>query len=364
MYDYLIVGSGLCGAVIARELTNAGKKCIVFEKRDKIGGNLRCEKIEGIDVHLYGAHIFRTNDDEVWEYVNKYTKFNNFINSPLANYKGKIYNLPFNMNTFNKMWGVVFPDEAKKKIEESRIKCDEPKNLEEYILDKVGSDIYETLIKGYTEKQWGRSCKELDKSVMRRIPLRFTYDNNYYNAKYQGIPIDGYNAFIEKLLDGIDVVKSINIKNDEALKKIANKIIYTGPIDEFYDNCYGVLEYRSLKFEHIVLDEENHQGNAVVNYTDKDTPYTRIIEHKHFTGVESPKTVITKEYPAKWTEGLEKYYPIENKENMDLYEKYKERAKQDDIVLAGRLAEYKYYDMSDTIKSALNVAKRELEVMK
>ena len=358
--DYLIIGAGLSGSVIARELTDKGYKCVILEKRDVVGGNIRDKEICGINVHLYGPHIFRTNDFAIWAYVNRFASFNNFINEPIANYKGKIYNLPFNMNTFSKLWGVTTPEEAKRKIEEQRIPCENPKNLEEYVLNLVGTDIYEKLIKGYTEKQWGKPCKELDKSIIRRIPLRFTYNNNYFNAKYQGIPVDGYSDVVERLLEGVEVVTGYecSCSSKEWLERAKN-VVLTGAIDEWYGYCFGALEYRSLKFETEELDEENHQGNAVVNYTDARVPYTRVIEHKHFTGVKTPTTIITKEYPQKWEIGKERYYPIEDKENKALYKKYKELADRDGFITVGRLAEYKYYDMEDTIKSALK-AVREL----
>nr|DAH20522.1 MAG TPA: UDP-galactopyranose mutase [Bacteriophage sp.]DAU66801.1 MAG TPA: UDP-galactopyranose mutase [Caudoviricetes sp.] len=356
--DYLIIGAGLSGSVIARELTDKGYKCVILEDRSEVGGNIRDKEISGINVHLYGPHIFHTNSDEVWDYMKRFCKFNNFINSPIANYKGEIYNLPFNMNTFSKMWGVTTPEEAKRKIEEQRISCENPKSLEEYVLNLVGMDIYEKLIKGYTEKQWGKPCKELDKSIIRRIPLRFTYNNNYFNAKYQGIPVDGYSKTVERLLEGVEVVTGYkcSYSSKEWLER-AKSVVLTGAIDEWYGYCFGVLEYRSLKFKTEELKEENHQGNAVVNYTDARVPWTRIIEHKHFAGVKTLTTIITKEYPQKWEIGKERYYPIENEKNKALYHKYKELADRDGLITVGRLAEYKYYDMDDTIKSALKVVK-------
>lgn len=356
--DYLIIGAGLSGSVFARELTDKGYKCVILEERDSVGGNIRDKEISGINVHLYGPHIFHTNSDEVWNYMKRFCEFNNFINAPIANYKGEIYNLPFNMNTFSKMWGVTTPEEAKRKIEEQRIPCENPKNLEEYVLNLVGTDIYEKLIKGYTEKQWGKPCKELGKSIIRRIPLRFTYNNNYFNAKYQGIPVDGYSKAIERLLEDVEVVTGYkcSCSSKEWLKKAKN-VVLTGAIDEWYGYCFGTLEYRSLKFETEELQEENHQGNAVVNYTDARVPFTRVIEHKHFTGVKTPTTIITKEYPQKWEKGKDRYYPIEDEKNKALYKKYKELAGRDGLITVGRLAEYKYYDMEDTIKSALKVVR-------
>lgn len=356
--DYLIIGAGLSGSVIARELTDKGYKCVILEERGSVAGNVRDKEISGINVHLYGPHIFHTNSDEVWNYMNRFCEFNNFINAPIAKYKGEIYNLPFNMNTFSKMWGVTTPEEAKRKIEWQRIPRENPKNLEEYVLNLVGTDIYEKLIKGYTEKQWGKPCKELDKSIIRRIPLRFTYNNNYFNAKYQGIPVDGYSKTVERLLEGVEVVTGhkCSYSSKEWLERAKN-VVLTGAIDEWYGYCLGVLEYRSLKFETEELNEENHQGNAVVNYTDARVPWTRIIEHKHFTGVKTPTTIITKEYPQKWKIGKERYYPIEDEKNKALYQKYKELADRDGLITVGRLAEYKYYDMDDAIKSALKVVK-------
>lgn len=356
--DYLIIGAGLSGSVISRELTDKGYKCVILEERGSVGGNIRDREISGINVHLYGPHIFHTNSDEVWNYMNRFCEFNNFINAPIANCKGEIYNLPFNMNTFSKLWKITTPEEAKRKIEEQRTPCEDPKNLEEYVLNLVGTDIYEKLIKGYTEKQWGKPCKELDKSIIRRIPLRFTYNNNYFNAKYQGIPVDGYSKTAERLLEGVEVVTGYkcSCSSKEWLERAKN-VVLTGAIDEWYGYCFGALEYRSLKFEIEELQEENHQGNSVVNYTDARVPWTRIIEHKHFTGVKTPTTIITKEYPQKWEIGKERYYPIEDEKNKALYQKYKELADRDGLITVGRLAEYKYYDMEDTIKSALKVVR-------
>ena len=317
-YDYLIVGAGPFGAVFAHEAKKRGKRVLVIDKRSHTGGNMYCEKVEGINVHKYGAHIFHTSNKEVWDYVNQFCTFNNYINSPIANYKDEIYNLPFNMNTFNKLWGVVTPQEAKEKIEnqvkESNIT--EPKNLEEQAISLVGKDIYEKLIEGYTEKQWGRRCTELPAFIIKRLPVRYTYDNNYFNDKYQGIPEGGYNVIFDKLLEGIDVELNVDFfdKKGELLQK-ADKIVFTGMIDQYFDYQYGVLEYRSLRFEHETLDEENHQGNAVVNYNEREVPYTRIIEHKHFEFGKQPKTVITREYPAEWKQGDEPYYPVNNEKN-------------------------------------------------
>ena len=363
MYDYLIVGAGLYGSVFAYEATKRGKKCLVIDKRDHIGGNVYCENVECINVHKYGAHIFHTSDTEIWNYVNKFVEFNRYTNSPIANFKGEIYNLPFNMNTFNKLWGVITPDEAKARIEEQRKQAGitEPKNLEEQAISLVGSDIYEKLVKYYTEKQWGRACTELPSFIIKRLPVRFTYDNNYFNDKYQGIPIGGYNVIIEKMLEGSDVRLNTNFfEHRDELSKLAKKIVFTGMIDEFYDYKYGVLEYRSLRFETEVLDMENYQGNAVVNYTDKETPYTRVIEHKHFEFGTQEKTVVTKEYSSEWKPGQEPYYPVFNKRNIDLYEKYKALAdKEERIIFGGRLADYKYYDMHNVIRVALNRVKEE-----
>lgn len=361
-YDYLIVGAGLSGAIFAYEATKRGKKCVVIEKRKTVGGNLYCEKKFGINVHKYGAHIFRTNDDEIWKYINQFVSFNNFINSPIANYKGKLYNLPFNMNTFYEIYKAKTPEEAMKKIEKDRVKNANPCNLEQYVKNLVGKKIYKILIKGYTEKQWGKKCNKLPSSIMQRIPLRFTFDNNYFNSKYQGIPIEGYNTLFDKLLKDVKVILDTDFnKSKNKYKSIAKHIVYTGALDEYYDYCYGKLEYRSLRFEDKVLDIPNFQGNAVVNYTDRKTPYTRIIEHKHFEfDVSSPKTIITYEYPQKWNENEEKYYPINDDKNERLYEKYKRKALKEGIILCGRLADYKYYDMQDTIKNTLEICKKYL----
>ena len=362
-YDYLIVGAGLFGAVFAHEATAAGKKCLVLERRGHIGGNCYTEEIEGIQVHKYGAHIFHTSDKYVWDFINRFAEFNNYVNSPIASYKGEIYNMPFNMNTFSKMWGISTPQEAKAMIEEQRKEISgEPQNLEEQAISLVGRDIYEKLVKGYTEKQWGRPCAELPASIIKRLPVRFTYDNNYFNDRYQGIPIGGYTAIIEKLLAGCDIRLDTDfIAEREKYSGMAGKIIYTGMIDEYYDFCYGALEYRSVSFESEVVDTDNYQGVAVVNYTDSDTPYTRVIEHKHFDFGKQSKTVISREYPAEWKPGMEPYYTINNLKNQAVYEKYAELAKRESkVIFGGRLGEYKYHDMKDAISGALALAKREL----
>ena len=367
-YDYLIVGSGLYGAIFAYEANKEGKRCLVIEKRNHIAGNIYTENVEGINVHKYGAHIFHTSDKEVWEYINRFAEFNRYTNSPVANYKGEIYNLPFNMNTFNKLWGVITPSEAREKIEEEKqtARVDNPQNLEEQAINLVGNTIYEKLVKGYTEKQWGKKATELPAFIIKRLPVRFIYDNNYFNDKYQGIPIGGYTQIIEKMLNGIDVKLNCDyFANREELEKIADKIVFTGPIDEFYNYCFGELEYRSLRFESEEKDIDNYQGNAVVNYTDYETPYTRIIEHKHFEYEDrNPnKTIITKEYPGKWNKGKEAYYPLNNEKNNQLYEKYKEYSKKDNnIIFGGRLGKYKYYDMDKVIREALDDVRRELNV--
>ena len=362
-YDYLIVGAGLFGATFAYEANKRGKKCLVIDKRDHIGGNIYCKKIEDINVHQYGAHIFHTSNKKIWDYVNSFVEFNRYTNSPVANYKGEIYNLPFNMNTFNKLWGVVTPEEAKAKIEEQRIASGiiEPKNLEEQAISLVGTDIYTKLIKGYTEKQWGRSATELPSFIIKRLPVRFTYDNNYFNDKYQGIPEGGYNVIIEKMLDKVDVNLSKDFfKNKDELIDLAEKVVFTGMIDEFYNYELGTLEYRSLKFEHEVLECENYQGVAVVNYTEREIPYTRIIEHKHFEYGTGDKTVITREYPADWKIGDEPYYPVNNDKNNELFERYKELAsKEKNVIFGGRLGNYKYYDMHQVIEAALETVENE-----
>lgn len=360
MYDYLIVGAGLFGAVFAHEAQKKGKKCLVIDKRTHIGGNVYTEDVEGIAVHKYGAHIFHTSNKEIWEYVQQFAEFNRYTNSPVANFHGEIYSMPFNMYTFNKMWGVVTPEEARQKIDEQvkASKIDNPKNLEEQAISLVGKDIYEKLVKGYTEKQWGRKATDLPAFIIKRLPVRFTYDNNYFNDTYQGIPIGGYTGMIEKMLDGVDVRLGVDFfENREALKAEAKKLVFTGMIDEYFDYSLGALEYRGLKFETETLDEANYQGNAVVNYTDYETPYTRIIEHKHFEFGMQPKTVVTREYPQKWVRGEEPYYPMNDDRNNSLYEKYKELAnKETDVIFGGRLGQYQYYDMDDVIEAALNCA--------
>ena len=368
-YNYLIVGSGLYGATIAQQAKKAGKSVLVIDKRPNIGGNIYTEKVEGINVHKYGAHIFHTNNKEVWDYVTSFVDFNRFTNSPVANYKGELYSMPFNMYTFNKMWGVVTPEEAAAKIEEQKKEITgEPKNLEEQAISLVGRDIYEKLVKGYTEKQWGRDCKDLPAFIIKRLPVRLTFDNNYFNALYQGIPIGGYTKLIEKMLEGIEVRLNVDyLENKEELDKFAEKVIYTGPIDAYFDYKLGTLEYRSVRFENEILDKPNFQGNAAVNYTDRETPWTRIIEHKWFefgkdeNGNDLPKTVISREYSSEWKLGDEPYYPVNDAKNSTLYEQYKALAEaEDNVIFGGRLGEYKYYDMDKTIEVALAAAKKEL----
>ena len=368
-YNYLIVGSGLYGATIAQQAKKAGKSVLVIDKRPNIGGNIYTEKVEGINVHKYGAHIFHTNNKEVWDYVTSFVDFNRFTNSPVANYKGELYSMPFNMYTFNKMWGVVTPEEAAAKIEEQKKEITgEPKNLEEQAISLVGRDIYEKLVKGYTEKQWGRDCKDLPTFIIKRLPVRLTFDNNYFNALYQGIPIGGYTKLIEKMLEGIEVRLNVDyLENKEELDKLAEKVIYTGPIDAYFDYKLGTLEYRSVRFENEILDKPNFQGNAAVNYTDRETPWTRIIEHKWFefgkdeNGNDLPKTVISREYSSEWKLGDEPYYPVNDAKNSTLYEQYKALAEaEDNVIFGGRLGEYKYYDMDKTIEVALAAAKKEL----
>ena len=362
-YDYLIVGAGLFGCVFAYEAKKRGKECLVIDKRDHTGGNIYCEKIEDINVHKYGAHIFHTSDRKIWDYVCQFADFNNYINAPVAIYKDELYNLPFNMNTFSKMWGIKTPSEAKAKIEEQikELNITEPKNLEEQALSLVGRDVYEKLIKGYTEKQWARDCKELPAFIIKRLPLRFTYDNNYFNDRYQGIPIGGYNVIIDKMLEGVDV--KLGVDYFDFIKEnsdIAEKTVFTGQIDRFFDYKLGVLEYRSVRFETETIDEENYQGNAVVNYTEREVPYTRIIEHKHFEFGKQPKTVISKEFSSEWTKGDEPYYPINNDRNNELYQKYKSLADNTpNVIFGGRLGQYKYYDMDKVIISALEAVDKE-----
>ncbi|MBZ9570436.1 UDP-galactopyranose mutase [Methanobrevibacter sp. TMH8] len=367
-YDYLIVGSGLFGSIFAHEMNKNEKKCLVIEKRSHVGGNVFTENIENINVHKYGAHIFHTNNKEVWDYIQQFAEFNRYTNSPIAIYKDELYNLPFNMNTFHQMWGIKTPEEAKKIIkaqkEEANIK--NPKNLEEQAISLVGKDIYEKLIKGYTEKQWGKKCSELPSFIIKRLPVRFTYDNNYFNDLYQGIPIGGYTKIIEKLLNGIEIKLNTDFFDDkENWKNIADKIVYTGMIDQYYDYCFGELEYRSLEFKHETKNVENYQGNAVVNYNESEIPYTRIIEHKHFENIDSCKTIITKEYPIKWEKGYEAYYPINDEKNLKIFEKYQKLGnKEENMIFGGRLALYKYYDMWEVIEESLKAVKSEMNNFK
>lgn len=363
-YDYLIVGAGLYGAVFAYEAKKAGKTCLVIDKREHIAGNIYCEDVDGIHVHKYGAHIFHTSNKKVWEYVNQFAEFNHYVNSPVAVYKDELYNLPFNMNTFSKMWGVRTPAEAQAKIEEQRaeLKITEPKNLEEQALSLAGRDVYEKLIKGYTEKQWGRPCTELPAFIIKRLPFRFMYDNNYFNDRYQGIPIGGYTPIVEKMLDGIPV--KLNTDYFAFVKEnpeIADKTLFTGMIDEFYGYKLGTLEYRTVRFETEKLDMENYQGNAVVNYTDREVPYTRIIEHKHFEFGKQPVTVISREYSSEWKPGIEPYYPINDEKNNELFARYRALADQEEkVIFGGRLGNYRYYDMDKVIEAALEMAEKEL----
>ncbi len=364
-YDYLIAGAGLFGAVFAQEAKKAGKKCLVIDKRGHIAGNIYTREVEGIQVHEYGAHIFHTSNREVWEYVNKFAEFNRYTNAPVANYKGEIYNMPFNMNTFHKLWGVVTPQEAKAKIEEQKKACavEHPKNLEEQAVNLVGTDVYTRLVKGYTEKQWGRRATELPAFIIRRLPVRFTYDNNYFDDNYQGIPMGGYTGMIEGMLEGTEVRLQENfLEKREYYQSLAETVIYTGMIDEYFDYCFGELEYRSLRFETEILEEENYQGNAVVNYTEYEIPYTRIIEHKHFEYGTQPKTVITREYPQSWQKGDEPYYPMSDEKNIKLYEKYQELARREgNVIFGGRLGQYKYFDMDDTVEAALQCAREHIK---
>lgn len=364
IYDYLIVGTGLFGSIFAYEATKRGKKCLVIDRRNHIGGNIYCENKEGINIHKYGAHIFHTNNKEVWDYVNQFVEFNNYINSPVANYRSEIYNLPFNMNTFSKMWNIATPQEARNIIDKQKqIIKKEPENLEEQAISLVGTDIYTKLIKGYTEKQWGRDCKDLPAFIIKRLPVRYTYDNNYFNARYQGIPIGGYNQIIEKLLANCDVEFNVDfVKQREKYQNIADKIVFTGAIDSYFDYKFGQLEYRGLRFETERLEQDNYQGVAVMNFTAREIPYTRVIEHKHFEFGKQPITYVTKEYPADWHLGEEAYYPVNNDKNQKLYQKYLDLAKQENnVIFGGRLGEYKYYDMDKVIESVLNLVKKELK---
>ena len=363
-YDYLVVGAGLFGAVFAQEAKKAGKSVLVIDKRNHIAGNVHTEEVEGINVHIYGAHIFHTNNKKVWDYVNRFAEFNRFTNSPVANYKGELYSLPFNMYTFNKMWGVVTPEEAAAKIEEQKNAAGitDPQNLEEQAISLVGTDIYEKLVKGYTEKQWGRDCKDLPAFIIKRLPVRLTFDNNYFNALYQGIPMGGYTKMVANMLDGIEVRLGVDyLENKAELDALANKVVFTGPIDAYFGYKLGALEYRSVRFETEILDKPNFQGNAAVNYTDRETPWTRIIEHKWFEFGTQPKTVISREYSSEWKVGDEPYYPVNDEKNGALYAQYKELAKgEENVIFGGRLGEYKYYDMDAVIASALDFCEREL----
>ena len=358
------MGAGLFGAAFAQQVRAAGKSVLVIDRRNHIGGNVYTEEIEGIQVHRYGAHIFHTNDRSVWEYVNRFAEFNRYTNAPVANYRGELYSLPFNMYTFNKLWGVVTPREAEAKIREQREAAGitEPKNLEEQAISLVGTDIYERLIKGYTEKQWGRPCSELPSFIIKRLPVRFTFDNNYFNARYQGIPVGGYTRMVEKMLDGVEVRLNVDYLQHKAeLDALADRVVYTGSVDAYFDDCYGPLSYRSVRFETEVLDTPNFQGNAVVNYTDRETPFTRIIEHKFFEFGTQPKTVISREYSAEWRPGMEPYYPVNDEKNSALYEQYKALADRErKTVFGGRLGEYRYYDMDAVLLSALKLAEKEL----
>lgn len=358
-YDYLLIGAGLFNAIFAREASKQGKKCLVIEKREHIGGNLYCQNVEGINVHKYGAHIFHTSNKQVWDYMNELCEFNHYVNSPLANYKNELYNLPFNMNTFNRLWGLNTPEQVKEKIEEQRLKIDNPANFEEQALSLIGKDVYEKLIKGYTEKQWGQDAKSLPAFIIKRIPIRFTFNNNYFNDIYQGIPKGGYNSIFEKCFENCDIYTNTDFFANKDLVKSANKTIFTGMIDQYYDYCYGQLEYRSLDFEHEVMDIDNFQGNAVVNYTEREIPYTRILEHKHFEFGTQPKTVVTKEYSREWRIGLEPYYPINTDENQKKFAQYEILAKQEkNVYFGGRLGEYKYYDMDKTVEAAFRLFKK------
>lgn len=369
-YDYLIVGAGLYGSVFAQEAKKAGKKVLVVDRRPHIAGNVYTKKIEGIHVHIYGAHIFHTNDKKVWDYVNRFAEFNRFTNSPVANYHGELYSLPFNMYTFNKMWGVVTPEEAKAEIERQRDAAGivEPQNLEEQAVSLVGTDIYEKLVKGYTEKQWGRPCDQLPAFIIRRLPVRLTFDNNYFNALYQGIPVGGYTRMVANMLDGVEVRLGVDyLEQKEGLDRLADTVVYTGPIDAYYGCCYGALEYRSVRFENELLDIPNFQGNAAVNYTDAETPWTRIIEHKWFEfgkdeqGNDLPKTVISREYSSEWKPGDEPYYPVNDEKNGKLYRRYRELADSEEhVIFGGRLGEYRYYDMDAVVAAALEMARKKI----
>ena len=363
-YDYLIVGAGLFGAVFAHEMTKRGRTCLVIDKREHIAGNIYCEEVEGINVHKYGAHIFHTSDKEVWNYINQFAEFNNYINSPVAVYKDELYNLPFNMNTFSKMFGIKTPAEAKAKIqaEIEELAITDPKNLEEQALSLAGRSVYEKLVKGYTEKQWGRDCKDLPAFIIKRLPLRFTYDNNYFNDRFQGIPMGGYTKIVEKMLEGSDVILGMDYFDFcKEYESVWDKVVYTGPIDKYYGYVFGVLEYRAVRFETEKLEMENYQGNAVVNYTEREVPYTRIIEHKHFEYGKQPVTIISKEYPSEWKLGEEPYYPVNDEKNEALAAKYRElAAKEKNVIFGGRLGEYRYYDMDKVIAAALKAAAREM----
>lgn len=364
MYDYLVVGSGITGAVFACEATRHGKRCLVLEKRNHVGGNVYDVEQEGILVHRYGAHIFHTSNEEVWAYMNQFCRFNHFVNSPVANYHGEIYNLPFNMNTFSRLWSVVTPEEAHQRIAAERVSLDhEPQNVEEQALSMAGSTIYEKLIRGYTEKQWGRPCRELPAFILKRVPLRFAYDNNYFNDPHQGIPVGGYTRVIEKMLEGCDIRTGVDYFSNKAeFDALADKVFYTGMIDHYFDNCFGALEYRSLRFEDAVYDVPNYQGVAVMNYTDAETPYTRSIEHKHFQFDTQPKTIVTREYPDAWVPGKEPYYSVNDEKNQAMYARYLELARQEkNVIFCGRLAEYCYYNMDQAVAAALRAAKREFE---
>lgn len=364
-YDYLVVGAGLFGATFAQQMLEAGKSVLVIDRRDHIGGNVYTEEVEGIQVHRYGAHIFHTNDRGVWEYLNRFTEFNRYTNSPVANYHGKLYSLPFNMYTFNQMWGVTTPQEAQEKISQQRhaANIQEPKNLEEQAISLVGMDIYETLVKGYTQKQWGRPCTQLPAFIIKRLPVRFTFDNNYFNALYQGIPVDGYTKLVERMLRGVEVrLKEDYLLDRAAWDALADKVVYTGSIDSYFGYCYGHLSYRSVRFETEVLDTPNYQGNAVVNYTDEETPYTRVIEHKHFVFGTQPKTVISREYSSEWHPGVEPYYPVNDEANTELYQRYVSLAQEEKkVIFGGRLGTYRYYDMDAVVRQALTTAERERE---